>query len=209
MIRCSIGSFRMMTRSTRVMTGSTGTGTRTTRARATGTRTVRRRTMVMARTSRLEGDAVSVEMRGSGSGTDIDRECFRCCKEENISRIMSKYEESPGIGFPGYRAIEVFDVQIFVILPGTQHVAEVVVATVPAGAIEVVGAVQTHDVVEVNLIDCLILVVGQFQFVSHFVAQKEGIVLCFFVAHGFGRNGHYHHHCQHQKVFHFHIIYLF
>jgi hypothetical protein len=79
--------------------------------------------MVMARTSRFERDAVSVEMRGSGSGTDIDRECFRCCKEENISRIMGKYKESPGIGFPGYRAIEVFDVQILFILPGTQYIA--------------------------------------------------------------------------------------
>jgi hypothetical protein len=66
----------------------------------------------------------------------------------------------------------------------------------PAGLLVFSMRIQTHQIVEVNLIDSLILFLGEAQFVSHLVAQEECIISFYLVANSISRDGHNHHHCQ-------------
>jgi len=83
----------------------------------------------------------------------------------------------------GYRAIKVGECHIFVELPAVQDIAEVSITAIPPDAEDISVSVQAHQVVEIDLIDCLILCSGEVELVSHLVREEEGFVLCCIIAH--------------------------
>ena len=96
----------------------------------------------------------------------IGNEYLRVCVEETPSVIVGVHCECPATCMPSYRTIEVVQGHILVELPAVQHETEVSVAAVPPDAEDITVSVQTHQVVEVDLIDCLILCSGEVQLVS-------------------------------------------
>ena len=82
------------------------------------------------------------------------------------------------------RAIEVGCITECTILPVEQNIAHVEIAVAPIGTIQVVDGIYTHKVVEVYLVCCLILVVGQIQFISHLVRQEQSLLSSLFITHG-------------------------
>ena len=68
-----------------------------------------------------------------------------------------------------------------------QHIAEVAVAALPVGAIDIIVTRHTHQVVEVDLIGSLILLISQIQFVGHLVSQEQSLVASLFVTHRLAR----------------------
>ena len=89
--------------------------------------------------------------------TTVAHEHLRMCIVEMPSVIVSIYCECPSASLPCHRAIEVGECHILVVLPAIQHKAEVCVTTIPPDAEDITVSVQTHQVVEIDLIDCLIL----------------------------------------------------
>ena len=75
--------------------------------------------------------------------------------------VVRVHCERPATSLPCYRAIEVCQSDVLVVLPGVQHIAEVCIATIPPDAEDITVSVQAHQVVEVDLIDCLILCSGE------------------------------------------------
>ena len=65
--------------------------------------------------------------------------------------------ESPATGTPGERAIEPSAGHVAVVLPGAEHEAQVAVAYFPPEAKHVGAGIYVEQVVEVDLIHCLIL----------------------------------------------------
>ena len=76
---------------------------------------------------------------------------------EMASVVVRVHCERPAASVPSYRAIEVGECHILVELPAGQDIAEVGVTTVPPSAEDIGVSVQAHQVVEIDLIDCLIL----------------------------------------------------
>ena len=93
--------------------------------------------------------------------TLVAHEHRRMCIVETASAIVSVHCECPSTSLPSHGAIEVVQCYILVILPRSQHEAEVCVTTIPPDAKHVTMTVQAHQVVEVDLIDCLILCSGK------------------------------------------------
>ena len=113
----------------------------------------------------------------------VGNENLRVGVEETASVIVSVHCECPTTCMPSHRTIEVGECHILVELPGVQHEAEVCIAAIPPDAEDISVSVQTHQVVEIDLIDCLILCSGKVELVSHLVREEEGIVLCCIIAH--------------------------
>ena len=102
---------------------------------------------------------------------------------EMASVVVRVHCECPAACLPCYRTIEVGESHILVELPTVQDIAEVCVAAIPPDAEDISVSVQAHQVVEVDLIDCLILCSGEVELVSHLVREEEGFVLCCIIAH--------------------------
>ena len=66
----------------------------------------------------------------------------------------------------GHRTIEVGESHILIELPAGQNITEVCVTAVPPDAEDITVSVQAHQVVEIDLIDCLILCSGEVELVS-------------------------------------------
>ena len=113
---------------------------------------------------------------------NLSYEHLRMCIVEMPSVIMSVYCECPSTSLPSHGAIEMVQCYILVILPRSQHKAEVCIAAIPPDAKHVTMTVQAHQEVEVDLVDCLILCSGKVQLVGHLVAQEQSLVLCCVVA---------------------------
>ena len=115
----------------------------------------------------------------------------RTSKVEVVTmRIACIDAEVPVACIPVKRTVEISSVDKRIPLCFQQDIAHVEVTTLPIGSIYIVIAVDTHQVVEVNLVGCLILLIRQVQLVSHLVRQEECLVTCLFVTHGMGRNRH-------------------
>ena len=77
----------------------------------------------------------------------------------------------------GYRAIKVGECHIFVELPAVQDIAEVSITAIPPDAEDITVSVQAHQVVEIDLIDCLILCSGEVELVSQGPTPRHSLVL--------------------------------
>ena len=114
--------------------------------------------------------------------------------------------EVPVTGVPVQRTIEIGCCYEGVPLPVEQNIAQVEITTLPVGAIHIVTARDTHQVVEIDLIGGLVLLVSEIQFVGHFVGQEQGLVASLLVAHGVGRSSNCHHHQCEKQLLHTRII---
>ena len=82
--------------------------------------------------------------------------------------------------------IEIAGCQIGLPLPVEQDIAQVQVTTLPIGAENVSSTSHTHQVVEVDLVCCLVLLIGQIQLVRHLVSEEQGLIAGLLVTHCFG-----------------------
>ena len=89
-----------------------------------------------------------------------------------------------------------------VVLPGAEHIAQVAVANFPPEAEHVGAGIYVEQVVEVDLIHCLILCCCQSELVGHLVCQEESLVACGVVRHCCGGDGYRHHHHQGHHLLH-------
>ena len=85
---------------------------------------------------------------------------------EMASVVVRVHCECPAACLPCHRTIEVGECHILVVLPAIQHKAEVSVTAIPPDAEDITVSVQAHQVVEIDLIDCLILCSGEVELVS-------------------------------------------
>ena len=107
--------------------------------------------------SGLRHVTVSVEARVTMAVSAlIGNEYLRVCVEETASVIVSVHCECPDTCLPSHWTIEVSQAHILVELPTVKHIAEVSVAAIPPNAEDITVSVQAHQVVEIDLIDCLI-----------------------------------------------------
>ena len=110
--------------------------------------------------------------------------------------------EYPGVPAPGDWAVEVAAVQEQAVLCGSENPHEAAVADAPACSVEVGTGIESHQVVEVDLVDRFILSVVESQFVGHFVGEEECLVVCLVVCHRIDRDGYRHQHGHHHDLFH-------
>ena len=103
-------------------------------------------------------------------------------------RIAGIDAEVPIASAPVERTVEIGGGAESFPLPGVEDVLQVDVATVPVGAEHVVTAGYTHQIVEVNLIGCLVLCISKIKLVGHLVGQEQRLVASLFVTHGFARH---------------------
>lgn len=98
-------------------------------------------------------------------------------------RIASVDAEVPVTCIPIDGTIEVSGAAEQLILPVEQDVAHIHITVVPVGSVEVGTGVHAQQVVEVDLVRCLILILGQVQLVSHFVSQEQRLLAGLLISH--------------------------
>ena len=97
-------------------------------------------------------------------------------------RITAIDAEVPVACLPVEWAIEIGGCDKGVPLPFEHDVAQIEVTTLPIGSEHIVASCHTHQVVEVDLISCLVLLVSQIQLISHLISEEEGLVAGLLVA---------------------------
>ena len=131
---------------------------------------------------------------------DVDR---RACKEVAVSVAVAVVDvEGPRALVPRYRAVEIAEADVAVVLPRREHIPEVGVAALPPRAEGVSAVADAHQIVEVDFIYCGILLAVEAQLVGHLVRQEQGFAPCFAVSHCRGRDGYRHHHGQNNHLLH-------
>ena len=115
--------------------------------------------------------------------------------------------EMPVAGVPVQRTIEIGSCDEGIPLPVKQDIAQVEITALPVGSIHIVTAGDTHQIVEIDLIGCLVLFVSEIQLISHLVGQEQGLVAGLLIAHCVCRDGccQHHHQCEkhllHTRIF--------
>ena len=110
--------------------------------------------------------------------------------------------ECPATSAPDDGAVEPLAGHEAVVLPGAEHIAQVAVAHLPPEAEHVGAGIYVEQVVEVNLIHCLILCCCQSELVGHLVRKIKGLVACGVVRHCCGGDGYRHHYHQGHHLLH-------
>ena len=72
----------------------------------------------------------------------VGNEHLRVCIVEMASIVVRVHCERPATSLPCYRAIEVCQSDVLVVLPGVQHIAEVCIATIPPDTEDISVSVQ-------------------------------------------------------------------
>ena len=105
--------------------------------------------------------------------------------EEEVvaARVTCVDSEMPVTSDPVERTIEVGGIAESAKLPVEQDIAQVEITLAPVYAIQVIISIDAHQIVEVHLISCLVLIICQVQLVSHLVSQEESLLACLFVTH--------------------------
>ena len=134
-----------------------------------------------------------------GMGTAIGVVEVRTSEVEVVTvRIAGIDAEVPVTSVPVQRTIEIGCCYEGIPLPVVQDIAQVEITALPVGSVHIVTAGDTHQVVEIDLIGCLVLLVSQIQLVGHLVGQEQGLVASLLIAHCVCRDGccQHHHHCE-------------
>ena len=121
-------------------------------------------------------------------------------------RVAQIDAEVPVTSLPVEGAIEVAGCDIGVPLPVVQDITQIEVTTLPVGAEHVCTPSHSHEIVEIDLVGCLVLLVSQIQLVSHLVGQEQCLIASLLVAHGVGRNSNCHHHQCEKQLLHNRIV---
>ena len=114
-------------------------------------------------------------------------------------RIAGIDAEVPVTSVPVQRTIEIGSCYEGIPLPVEQDIAQVEITALPIGTVHIVTAGDAHQVVEIDLIGCLILLVSEIQLISHLVCQEQGLVASLLIAHCVCRDGCCQHHHQREK----------
>ena len=115
--------------------------------------------------------------------------------------------EVPVAGVPVQWTIEIGCCEEGIPLPVKQDIAQVEVTALPVGSVHIVTAGDTHQIVEIDLIGCLVLFVSEIQLISHLVGQEQGFIASLLIAHCVCRDGCCQHHHQRDKhLFHTRIF---
>ena len=113
-------------------------------------------------------------------------------------RVAGIDAEVPVAGVPVQRTIEIGSCDEGIPLPVKQDITQVEITALPVGSVHIVTAGDTHQIVEVDLIGCLVLFVCEIQLISHLVSQEQGLVAGLLIAHCVCRDGccQHHHQCE-------------
>ena len=122
-------------------------------------------------------------------------------------RVTGIDAEVPIASVPVQRTIEIGSCDEGIPLPVKQDIAQIEIAALPIGAIHIVTAGDTHQIVKIDLVGSLVLFVSEIQLISHLVSQEQGLVASLLIAHCICRDGccQHHHHCE-KHLFHTHIF---
>ena len=122
--------------------------------------------------------------------------------EEHPSDTVAAVDgEGPATSAPDDGTVEPLAGHEAVVLPGAEHIAQVAVTHLPPGTEHVGAGIEVEQVVEVDLIHCLILCCCQSELVGHLVRKIKGLVACGVVRHCCGGDGYrHHHHLGHQTI---------
>lgn len=99
------------------------------------------------------------------------------------SRIACVYSEVPAACLPVQRTIEIRSCTICAVLPVEKYVAEIEVSLSPVVPVQVVVIIDTHQIIEIYLVCCFILVVSEVKLVRHLVGKEKCAFACLFVTH--------------------------
>ena len=98
-------------------------------------------------------------------------------------RITTIDAEVPVTSLPIEWTIEIGGCYKSIPLPFKQDITQIEVTTLPIGPEHIIASSYPHQVVEINLISCLVLLVSQIQLISHLISEEEGLVTSLLVAH--------------------------
>ena len=117
-------------------------------------------------------------------------------------RVAQIDAEVPVTCLPVEWAIEIAGGYKGVPLPVVKDITQVEVTTLPVGAEHVCTSCHSHEIVEINLVGCLVLLVTQIQLVGHLVGQEQGLVASLLITHGVGGSSAncHHHQCEKQLL---------
>ena len=93
--------------------------------------------------------------------------------------------EVPYTGIPIKRTVEIRCRTEGIPLPIVEDNLHVKIALTPIIRVQVIHGVDIHEVVKVDFIGCLILLLGEIEFVSHLVGKEQSLFASLFVSHGF------------------------
>lgn len=91
--------------------------------------------------------------------------------------------EMPKASVPIERPIEICGVDVRAILPVEKNITQVEITLCPIDTKEVVVVVDAHQIIEVDLVCCLVLVLGQVELVCHFVGKEQSLFTGLVVTH--------------------------
>ena len=91
--------------------------------------------------------------------------------------------EVPVASVPIERTVEIGGCQIGAVLPVEQDITQVEVALCPVDSVEICLSVHAHQIVEVDLVCSLVLLLGEVQFIGHFVGEEQGLLASLLVTH--------------------------
>ena len=117
-------------------------------------------------------------------------------------RITGIDAEVPVTGVPIQWAVEIGSCYESIPLPVEKDIAQVEIAALPVGSVHIVTAGDTHQIVQIDLIGCLVLLVSQVQLVCHLVGQEQGFVASLLITHCVCRDRcrQHHHQCEKQTL---------
>ena len=120
-----------------------------------------------------------------GMASGVGEHEVRTTEEEVVAMRIARIDtEVPEAIAPVERTVEVRGTAVSAILPVEQDVAQVEVALPPVDTVEVVVVVNTHEVVEIDLIGCFILLVGEVKLIGHLIREEKRLIARLAVTHG-------------------------
>ena len=158
--------------------------------------------MALGRVGLVEVMVSIVAVAPDAVATLEGHEHCRTMVEHPSDTIAGVDGEGPATSAPDDGTVEPLTGHEAVVLPGAEHIAQVAVANLPPEAEHVGAGIYVEQVVEVDLIHCLILCCCQSELVGHLVCQEERLVACGVVRHCCGGDGYRHHHHQGHHLLH-------
>lgn len=102
----------------------------------------------------------------------------RTMEEEIVAVVVVPKGAIPCSAHPSQWTDEVVCCPIYLPLPVIEYVTEVGIAVVPPYAIEVSCRIHVEEVFEIHLINEVVLLWREVEFVGHFVGKEVGLCLC-------------------------------
>jgi len=122
-------------------------------------------------------------------------------------RIAGIDAEVPVACLPVEGTVEITGCNIGAPLPVEKDITQIEVAALPIDAKHIGATCHSHQIIEVDFITCLILLIGEVEFIGHFISQEQSLVAGLLITHCGGRDCYrQHRHQGHQHLLHNRII---